>query len=55
MNYIKKFLKLNRIDKDIDEIISSAKYCCLYEYDGASKIWHACETTGPLFIVKTKN
>ena len=43
------------MERDLESIICTAKYCCLYEYDKASKIWHACETSGPLFLTKIRN
>ena len=46
---------LKKYDKDIEKILCSARYCSLYEYERASKLWHACETSGPFFDVKSKN
>jgi len=45
---------LKKIDSDIEEILYIVSYCSLHELDIASKIWHACETAGPLFLVRRK-
>lgn len=43
---------LRRLDKEIQTILYRSRYAALHELDRASKIWHACEKAGPLFIVK---
>ena len=42
---------LRRLDKEIQTILYRSRYAALHELDRASKIWHACEKAGPLFIV----
>ena len=46
---------LQKLDPDIQEIIFLTSFCSLHELDKASKVWHACETAGPLFLVKRVN
>jgi len=46
---------LQKLDPEIEEIIFLTSFCSLHELDKASKVWHACETAGPLFLVKTAN
>jgi Dcp1-like decapping family. len=43
---------LRNMDPEISEILIIASFCSLHELDKASKIWHACEMAGPLFLVK---
>lgn len=43
---------LRYMDQDIERIVFISSYCSLHELDKASKIWHACETAGPFFLVK---
>lgn len=45
---------LKRLDHDISGILCKSRYAALHELDRASKIWHACEKAGPLFIVFRK-
>lgn len=45
---------LKRLDQENDDILFRSRYSALHELDRASKIWHACEKAGPLFIVKRK-
>ena len=42
---------LKRLDNEIHTILCKSRYAALHELDRASKIWHACEKAGPLFIV----
>lgn len=49
------FQTLLKIDPQIEKILFTSRYAALHELDRASKIWHACEKAGPLFIVKRKN
>jgi hypothetical protein len=42
---------LRRLDHEINFILYRTRYAALHELDRASKIWHACEKAGPLFIV----
>ena len=46
---------LQRVDSDIEAIIFLSSFCSLHELDKASKVWHACETAGPLFLVQRKD
>jgi hypothetical protein len=49
------FQTLVKIDPKVEKILFTSRYAALHELDRASKIWHACEKAGPLFIVKRKN
>ena len=46
---------LQKLDSDIESILYCTSFCSLHELDRASKVWHACETAGPLFIVRRTN
>ena len=46
---------LQRLDADIEEIIFLTSFCSLHELDKSTKVWHACETAGPLFLVRRGN
>lgn len=46
---------LRNMDPEVDKILFISSYCSLHELDKASKIWHACETAGPLFLVTRRS
>lgn len=46
---------LRRLDREIHSILHRSLYAALHELDRASRIWHACEKAGPLFIVAKSN
>mmetsp|Transcript_41265 Transcript_41265/g.36611 ORF Transcript_41265/g.36611 Transcript_41265/m.36611 type:complete len:82 (-) Transcript_41265:221-466(-) len=43
------------MDQDINKILFVTSYCSLHELDRTTKVWHACETAGPLFLVAVEN
>lgn len=46
---------LQRIYPKFKDILTKVSHSVIYELDKASKIWHACEIVGPLFLVKFKD
>ena len=46
---------LQKLDSDIESILYCTSFCSLHELDRSTKVWHTCETAGPLFIVRRAN